>query len=70
VTSAATAFRAPCDCCRADLELGREAWSVGLRATVVEGTLCAEADVGFMTCKRGHRIVVKRAAARQLSAVG
>jgi hypothetical protein len=61
-------FRAPCDACRAALELGHEAWSVGLRSTVVEGTLRAEADVGFMTCRRGHRIVVRRAS-RPLAAV-
>jgi hypothetical protein len=26
----------------------------------VEGTLRADADVGFTTCRRGHRIVVRR----------
>jgi hypothetical protein len=50
--------------CRAELERGRELWSVGLAATVVHGSLRAEADVGFCTCRRGHRIVVKRAASR------
>jgi hypothetical protein len=55
--------------CRAELEHGRELWSVGLAATVVHGSLCAEADVGFCTCRRGHRIVVKRAVSRRLEAV-
>ena len=68
LTSDATSFRAPCDACRSALVLGHEAWSIGLRSTVVEGTLRAEADVGFMTCCRGHRIVVRRTA-RPLVAV-
>jgi hypothetical protein len=29
-------------------------------ATTVEGTLRRDADVGFMTCRRGHRIIVRR----------
>ena len=68
--SAATAFRAPCAACRAELEHAPgERWSVGLRSTVVEGSLRAEADVGFTTCRRGHRIVLRRAASRPLAAV-
>jgi hypothetical protein len=27
---------------------------------MVEGTLRREADVGFTTCRRGHRIIVHR----------
>jgi hypothetical protein len=27
---------------------------------VVHGTLRPEADVGFTTCRRGHRIVMRR----------
>jgi hypothetical protein len=51
------------------MEVSRTTWSVGLRATVVEGTLRADADVGFTTCRRGHRIVVRRALSRPLVAV-
>jgi hypothetical protein len=29
---------------------------------VVHGTLRRDADVGFLTCPRGHRIVVRRVA--------
>ncbi|MGZ4440738.1 MAG: hypothetical protein ACXVZN_10295 [Gaiellaceae bacterium] len=70
MTSEAVAFHAPCDACRADLELGRNVWSVGLRSAVVEGTLRREADVGFVTCMRGHRVVVRRAVSRPLAATG
>jgi hypothetical protein len=34
---------------------------------VVHGSLRRDADVGFTTCRRGHRIVVRRVA-RQLAA--
>ena len=76
MTSEAVEFRAPCAECRADLERvhherGPHVWSVGLRAAVVEGTLRREADVGFATCRRGHRVVVRRAASPvHLVAVG
>jgi hypothetical protein len=70
VTSEAVAFHAPCDACRAELELGRNVWSVGLRAAVVEGTLRRDADVGFVTCMRGHRVVVRRTVSPRLAAVG
>ena len=30
------------------------------RRYVVHGTLRADADVGFTTCRRGHRIVMRR----------
>ena len=36
--------------------------AASLHATLVEGTLRAEADVGFTTCRRGHRIRVRRIA--------
>jgi hypothetical protein len=29
-------------------------------ANLVEGTLRRDADVGFTTCRRGHRIIVRR----------
>ena len=68
VTSEAESFSAPCEACRADLELGRNVWSVGLRAAVVEGTLRREADVGFAVCRRGHRVVVRRTVPVRLAA--
>jgi len=33
-----------------------------MEATLVEGTLRLQADVGFTTCRRGHRIRVRRIA--------
>jgi hypothetical protein len=53
----ATAFAVPCDACR---DAG--AWPRSVGETVVEGTLRAEADVGFTACRRGHRIRVRRIA--------
>ena len=53
----ATSFEAPCEACLARRD---EMWSLAVDSTVVEGTLRREADVGFTTCKRGHRIVVRR----------
>lgn len=50
----ATTFDEPCDACM----LLRESLSVD--ALVVHGTLRADADVGFTSCRRGHRIVVRR----------
>ena len=35
-------------------------WSLDVDSGRVEGTLRREADVGFITCRRGHRIVVHR----------
>jgi len=53
----ATSFEAPCEACLARRD---DSWSLAVDAAVVEGTLRREADVGFTTCKRGHRIVVRR----------
>jgi hypothetical protein len=33
---------------------------VAVRASLIQGTLRRDADVGFMTCRRGHRIIVRR----------
>ena len=52
----ATSFEADCEVCQAR----RDEWSVAISAAHVVGTLRREADVGFMTCRRGHRIVVHR----------
>jgi hypothetical protein len=52
-----TVYAAPCEACSDD---GR--WSSPFLPSVVEGTLRREADVGFTTCRRGHRIRVRRIA--------
>jgi hypothetical protein len=51
----ATVFAVPCDQCGED-----HRWTTMFEPTVVEGTLRHEADVGFTTCRRGHRIRVRR----------
>jgi hypothetical protein len=56
----ATSFEEPCEACLAIRE------SLAADSCVVYGTLRREADVGFTTCPRGHRIVVRRVA-RQLA---
>jgi hypothetical protein len=50
----ATSFREPCEACLA----AREA--LAGEPCLVDGTLRADADVGFTTCRRGHRIVMHR----------
>jgi hypothetical protein len=58
-----TSFEASCEAClarRADQVHLWDNWSVSVSAAVVEGTLRREADVGFTTCRRGHRIIVHR----------
>ena len=59
-----TSFEAPCEACLARRDDDR--WSLAVDATTVEGTLRRDADVGFMTCRRGHRIIVRRVG-RQLA---
>jgi hypothetical protein len=56
----ATSFDEPCEACLHVRE------SFAADGCVVHGTLRREADVGFTTCRRGHRIVVHRIA-RQLA---
>jgi hypothetical protein len=51
----ATTFAVPCERCRED-----HRWADVIDATVVEGSLRREADVGFTACPRGHRIRVRR----------
>jgi hypothetical protein len=53
----ATDYAVPCEACEVD-----GAWSDELPPTVVEGTLRRDADVGFTTCWRGHRIRIRRIA--------
>jgi len=43
--------------------------SLAADTCLVHGTLRADADVGFTTCRRGHRIVVRRVARRLARAV-
>jgi hypothetical protein len=56
----ATSFEEPCEACLSVRE------SLAVDRCVVHGTLRTEADVGFTTCRRGHRIVIRRVA-RQLA---
>ena len=50
----ATSFDELCEACLAAREELEE------DAYLVHGTLRADADVGFTTCRRGHRIVMRR----------
>jgi len=59
----ATTFAETCEACLA----GREPLAV--YGVLVRGTLRRDADVGFTTCRRGHRIVVHRVGRRALAAV-
>jgi hypothetical protein len=52
----ATSFDEPCEACLAARE------SLAADGCVVHGTLRSDADVGFTTCRRGYRIVVRRVA--------
>ena len=58
-----TSFEASCEACLARRHESVDQWddwSVSVSTAVVEGTLRREADVGFTTCRRGHRIIVHR----------
>ena len=50
----ATSFDELCEACLAIREEPDD------ETYVVHGTLRADADVGFTTCRRGHRIVMRR----------
>jgi hypothetical protein len=52
----ATHYEAECEACRAD----RCSVASGVDLAHVEGSLRADADLGFTTCRRGHRLVVRR----------
>ena len=43
-------------------------WSLSVDVASVQGTLRRDADVGFTTCRRGHRIVVRRVGRRMAKA--
>jgi hypothetical protein len=60
----ATDYAVPCEACRDE-----RAWPRLGGQTVVEGTLRRDADVGFTTCRRGHRIRVRRIARLRVAAV-
>jgi hypothetical protein len=53
---------APCEACR-----NERRW-IDISPTVIEGSLRLDADVGFATCWRGHRIRVRRIARSPLTA--
>lgn len=57
-----TSFETSCDACLARRQDHQrwDGWSVSAATAQVEGTLRREADVGFTTCRRGHRIIVHR----------
>ncbi|MGE5273608.1 MAG: hypothetical protein ACM3QU_07585 [Verrucomicrobiota bacterium] len=59
----ATDYAVPCEACEED-----GASTDSLQPTLVEGTLRREADVGFTTCWRGHRIRVRRIARLRVAA--
>jgi hypothetical protein len=59
----ATTFDEPCEACMSVRE------SLAVEACLVHGTLRREADVGFTTCRRGHRIVMHRVARHLARAV-
>ena len=55
----ATDFAVLCESCLA--EAGSRSAVILARDACFDGSLSERADVGFMTCRRGHRIVVRRA---------
>jgi hypothetical protein len=58
----ATSFETSCELCQSRRETSTElyGWSVRVDVASIVGTLRRDADVGFTTCRRGHRIVVRR----------
>jgi hypothetical protein len=52
-----TQFEVRCDACVADVQ---RVGAIMAGGTVVEGSLRRDVDVGFRTCRRGHRILVRR----------
>jgi hypothetical protein len=57
-----TAFESSCEVClhRRGGWADTYGWSLAVDSARIVGTLRREADVGFTTCRRGHRIVVHR----------
>jgi hypothetical protein len=58
----ATRFESSCEVClsRRGGWADTYGWSLSVDEALVVGTLRRDADVGFTTCRRGHRIVVHR----------
>jgi hypothetical protein len=58
----ATSFEAHCDACLSRRNGWDESdgWSLSVDTARIEGTLRRDADIGFTTCRRGHRVVVHR----------
>ena len=55
----ATTYAAECEAC---LHTRESFDPFGSHEVEISGTLRRDADVGFTTCRRGHRIVVRRIA--------
>ena len=60
----ATDYAVHCEACEEDAQLAASART----RRSVEGRLRAEADVGFTTCFRGHRIRIRRIARLRVAA--
>jgi hypothetical protein len=58
----ATSFEVPCDACLAHRGGWSDTypWRLSVDPNLVEGTIRPDADIGFTTCRRGHRLVVRR----------
>ena len=58
-------FATPCDAC-----LSHEEGSLAARhrAAKIHGSLRQDVDVGFRTCRRGHRILIRRVRAHPTAA--
>jgi hypothetical protein len=58
----ATSYEAHCDACLARRGGWSDTygWSLSVDMARIEGTLRRDADIGFTTCRRGHRVVVHR----------
>ena len=58
----ATSFEVSCEACLAHREgwADKYGWRLSVDNSLTEGTIRRDADVGFTTCRRGHRIVVHR----------
>ena len=53
----APTFEARCDAC---LNTREGSLAARQRAAQIEGSLRRDVDVGFRSCRRGHRLLVKR----------
>jgi len=58
----ATSYEASCEACLARRQGWADTyqWSLSVDSALIVGTLRRDADVGFTTCRRGHRVVVRR----------